>query len=703
MDGILIIVILVLTVILLVVYFLSRIYVTDDPNKIFDEIVKTRPIVSSYSLGRTKQPENNNKRDVLYENVYFDNDGSAIIKHEQYPTDFQGKPIILQPHGNIIYHDSGDGFNISGLNTKFKCPPNYKGNNCILEPLCGKETNMTNNIWPKYKLLSYSQFVGLGLYLNANKFPTANDNLRSLPGIEDFHPRIRVQCLNESGDYRLEVCPQDKLLDFNNIQCVPHDICSDRINGYKHTNEIASNSTHILQPNEYYMCKNNKSVLQTCSTGTLFSNEINGCVTQTPCFGRGSETLPINNTRYLQCMHDHGTIVDCKYGIQVDQIASSNIDGSPINRISCIIESCKPRLLTESNDLYAYNTGEITCINDVAITKTCDSTTTVKTFKFSWAENFDVTLPEWPKQVYDVKSRQCRPPDTDIIVAKSIPVRWSDAMPEEHPFNIVKGEYICNTKYRWDYMNKKLVPESKSKDLIFNTATPCQNNPIDDNIITYPTLKYPQDTPAYIIITEPAYLDYTNDPILNNFHFWPYYNVIDKTFLTHRVDYIDDDNIMAVTKSVSQTMPFGFIFPNNTTPTESTNLHLAGYSDFQPEANVQYNFIATGYPDRVRLADIINTEVIKINIVSFIDSKNESMFTLDFRKMKKTIEVLPGLFFNKKFIRLPDKRQFNTGYMLFRIVGSPNATTTTNRLIMGDGSLLSIEYDYTKTPIFTFT
>ncbi|AYP97901.1 vp91 [Mauternbach virus] len=684
MDFVLLILSVILIFILVSVYILSSITKTTDLHKLMTEISKLQPLATAYTLGQNDINENNTNENMTFKNIYLDKNNEPVIRIEKNPTNYQGKPIILQPHGDITHHTDGNGYKISGLDTiDFKCPDNYGGENCILNPLC------TSNNNGAYKPLSFTQFNGLGLYLNEYQYEGIVHNKLN-KATEENHPRIRVHCLDTLGNYKLETCPDNTKLNFETMQCDPYDICEDHINGYKHNMNIDKISKP-LNANEFYMCENNNSVLQTCTNDTKYSADVGGCITETPCFNRGFDTIKLDSNNYLQCSHDREIVVNCPLGVINDINNDTEV-------FSCIIASCKPEIITEHVESLVYDSGEVTCINDQAIVKLCDTTSIEKIYNYKWAEDFKVKINSWPKEVY--MNGNCVEATNDIIHNPIIQISWSAAMPQQHPYNIITEKFVCDestTKYRWDYLRKTLDPMPTNENEIINSASPCQNGPIDSNIIRYPANRYPEDTPAYIIITEDLYLN-----TYENLHLWPYYNANTKLYMSTSVDYTSTGII--VETSSSKVIPFGFIMPDNKSQgNESLQLHLVGYTKFIPFVKKQYYFIATGLPAQVHLSDPEKLQDTTINIPfeESVTTKRDITFAIDFTKIKTSIQILPDIKLTNTHIEYQNQI-IKISYMIFQIKRQP-LSLMRSTFILGEGEIIKYDFNNVEYPLLHFT
>lgn len=551
MDLVFVVVAFVLIFLLIVCYNLNIIKKTNDLPTLFKTIKKTIPSMQGFSLGRQDRPDK-------YTNVNIDADENIKVTHDDFPISLDAKFTILKEHGTVKYSENG--FTISGIDlVKFTCPPGYEGGECTPMPLCTPEDA------GKTKPLSHTHFNVLKLY--RNEF-SHNQILRFTD--QAFHPRLRINCQNKDGDYVIESCPQNTLLD-NDLKCQPYDICNDRLNGYKHTYTVNANDP-ALDKSEYYLCQNNSSVKRTCENGTIFNEATHGC--QSVCFDRGNETIAIDDKKYVQCTNDYATEIHCTTRV----VKSNGVH-------SCFVPTCKPQRVTFTNSRLLYDYGEITCVDDRPVKRLCNTEYADKVFNYTWVTPFKVTLYHWPKEI--MQNGECVAPTNDIIANPFINLKWSVAMPEAHKFNLKTQEYVCDkgTTHRWDYIQQHLVPRlpPKSYDKYVYSGAPCQN--VRPQILRYQINSYPKDK-IYIIRSQPALLaSYTN------IHLWPVHNKSANLYYVTHLTY-NDVGLKIATYS-SKILPMGFSLSTNAKYDDDgyAKCTLIGYPNFRANANEQYYFI----------------------------------------------------------------------------------------------------------------
>lgn len=636
MDFILIIVVLILISIIIVVYVFNKIKQTTDLEKLYELLILDNPTIKTFSLGYNDETKK-------YANVVRNSDGKLIIQQDDNPIGFDGKYIILTPHGDILEKNDNNGFKVSGMETvDITCPNNYEGLICQLKPLCDAVEDDG-----KLKPLTYTQFNGLRLYNNTFKKTYVQ------PRIEEItHPKIRIQCLT-NGDYQLEVCGSNEILD-TNLNCTIYDVCEDKLTGYKHKTKINDNDTIINEDiTNYYVCLNNKSTLMTCPHDTVFSIATSSCTQQTVCYNRNTDTIPIDEYNYIQCSNDDGTKIYCQ----------SKVKTLPDGQLTCNTNLCQPKTFKHEDSNLRYDYGVLQCIDDKPHTILCSTETIKKAFTYEWIETFDYYL-DYPKEIY--KNNACTS-DFDIkeIMYNSIvQMQFSKAMPETHPFDLMKNEYVCETKYRWDYINNKLIPESPTGG-IFETATPCNDR---ETILSYHCETFPKDK-VYMIYTINFY------SIGNKYSYtWPQYHIPSDKIRYTQARY-DKEYLYIETFELSYP-PYGFIRESDDVEKtmdgpDNEMAYLIGYGSKPPMddyKNYQFYTISTNkfaLPNAAYPTQILETY--KIPIVTEIDTNQNVEFTIDFLSINKPIQLFPDFTIYKYYIVYGDETYY-IGFTSFNLV-----------------------------------
>lgn len=533
---------------------------TIDLKKLFLELIDTDPTAVGYCLGY-------DEKNKTYANVYFeDEELNPIVRNESNPIDIRGAFMLQTGHGQLTELDNG--YRISGLDSfDFSCPPGFEGPNCQLIPLCGDSDSGL------LKPLTYTQFNALGLYLN-NK-PTS-----SVTRAETTHPRLRILCL-DNHDYEIQRCAPNQLLN-DNLQCVAYDICSDQLSGYKHNFPISEHGLD-LNPNEYYICNAGVSEKTTCSQGTVFSADNRGCVTNSECYGKGTRTIRIDDRSYIQCSKDLGTIVQC----------STHAVG-PEDQLKCFVSLCTPETFQTTYKMLTYDTGEVRCVANQPNYTNCSDELENRSWSFSWAESFSFDIDYWPKEIY--KNQVCQSPTDDIISNPIVQFRWSAAMSEDHPFNILEKRFVCDpdtSTHFWDYFNGQIVP-SLTAGQIADPSSPCvtQLYTISDfeGIFNFPNPIQIPNTGIPIMVGVP--IEWSSRLVIGT---WP--KVVSSATVEYQTFHYDIPNrALVIRKYSSSSFPAGFL-DNDVSSAPSTPVNIAGVPTSALPSNkesIQWYSIHTG-------------------------------------------------------------------------------------------------------------
>lgn len=666
-----------LIILIIALYAINIVKTTSNLDDIFVSLALTNPTIVSFCVGYNEQTKK-------YRNAVSNRDGNIVIQENDYPIGLDGQYIVLKDHGTVT--DAGDGFKISGMDlVTFKCPNGFKGPTCQLAPICDDPNDNDRR-----KALTYTQFNALALYNNT--FPHSQVDTFNAYATEPTHPRIRIHC-QTGGEYVLEICPDNKLLDAN-LVCQPYDICEDKLNGFKHNYQISS-TTSPPNKTEYYICENNKSILTKCTDGTVFSYASKGCISESPCYGKGSATLPIDNNNYIQCNADAGTTINCEKGV---------VERNGV--LSCFIPTCRPQKFSIDTGLLRYDYGETSCNDDNPTTILCDNSPNPKIYRYEWAEKFEYAINDWPKQIL-LNGSCVTPNDNDIFKNSIIKLAWTEAMPEEHDFDLKTQQYICSSdyKYRWDYIAQKSVPDtSNDKSILLATAAPCQNEAVNHKITFYKSATYYPPNKIWICASVPVSIpDFEYGLFL-----WPCFNPITKAFLSTKIifDYIEQK--VTVTTYDSSNAPFGFYLPEDISTTnapESTIfLKLAGYKEFAPPTWTDlYYFNITGSIDLPVYSDSDISAAAEYNILSTLNTtiSTPQSFFIDWNKIPDTgIDLL----INCKLY--PTAVEYNgdegsqsspAGFCMWKFIpGTPTGTLKYQNLNIQFNTLLITKLDFEK-------
>lgn len=454
MDFILSVVITLMIASLLVVFVLNRVKRTTRLDELLKDLLWRQPSTVAFSLGYDRARG-------LYKNATISSEGGVTVRYDANPIARDGSFIVLKEHGTIRPNDDNNGYRMSGMDTvHMLCPPGYEGLDCRLKPLCEPGDAGKN------KPLTYTQFNGLGLYRNDFRASTVTGRRKRDARGESVHPRIRVHCL-ANGEYELQTCPDGKLLDAE-LRCQPYDICSDRMNGFRHVYPT-STTAEPLRENEYYVCDRNRSVRRKCSDGTVYSAALNNCVVRSVCYGRGNDTLLVDEYNYIQCSADTGRKIHCEFGV------SKNAEDG---RLSCRLgQHCTPRIISMETDMLRYDYGEIGCdLNGESTERFCDNRykQSPHMIIFDWVEYVKAEpYKDWPKEV--LQDSKCTRPTDSIVKDQTfiVNLRYTDLMPREYPYAVKGLNFYCSQdEFRLNYTHNAVYPRLPTGRYI-QAAKPC--------------------------------------------------------------------------------------------------------------------------------------------------------------------------------------------------------------------------------------
>lgn len=648
----------VLILLISAVYLLNTVKKTSDLDALFLNILKFKPDTVSFCLGK-------NESSGKYNNVVLDNNGKAIVRQDTYPVGMDGAFIIVKDHGEVSELPDGSGFKISGIDlVEFKCPDGFEGINCRLKALCGDDD--VGNLKP----ITYAQFNELGLYTNAFVRSPISSFARI---IEQTHPRIRLLCLDNLGNFELQTCPNNTLLD-QDLKCQPYDICSDRINGYRHNYKISSTSAD-LDTNQYYICNNNVSTLTTCSEGTLFSMANSGCISESICFNRATDTIAVDDNSYIQCANDQGTRVTCDIGID---------DTNGV--LSCIVDTCIPQTFSFDDGMLSFTYGNTLCDNRVSNTKICNNAPNPRVYNYEWAEKFTYSIDSWPTEVMD-ENRNCVAPTDSIVTNPIIQLGWTDAMLEAHDYNILSEKYICpdNTKYIINYKTQTVDPEPNG---IINHLSPCQNEIIDSSNFPFP-LYASTLPPLAIVMYTPCYI--------KNPEIWPMWPIKNDSTLSYLSATITiSPSSITVARLSTANLPYGFLDPVESG--EMQPLRYAGYQNITLEPNSLYYVFTSGTLDFPTLHDATVEDTKIFPIMTEVDTKQSVDFAINMNNIdeSKRIFTLPTVTFERDQFSINDI-PYKAGYVTMSIDYTSDTSAT-----LTIGNFDPIQFVPNSTPKFTF-
>lgn len=464
--SLLLLIIVCIAILLNVAYFQLP-QTTDSYETLFKHLIARTPNTSAMCFGWIEGKK-------AYKNVYFSADAADnkfVIRYEKLPTTHDGQHVpINDNHGQLTELENG--ISILGVNNNspIECPPGFIGTTCQLQSLCSADD--AGKIIP----INYLYFNMLNMYNYAQ-------SSKSLDGRAlKFHQRLRAKCNNDQT-FELKPCaPNELVLPFNNdkeAKCEIYDLCEEKLNGYKHNLAIAGNQQK-LPKNQYYLCSQGESILQTCKSDYVFSNNFRNCVYESECYGKGSIEIPIDDVSFIQCRNDESTKINCVHGVET-------VNGHLKCRIDQCVESTKPF----ENDEIKYIRSAVRCASNKEQNFNCDTKnvghSVVHTI-LGVADKYDFQY--WPDAVFHERNMICVAPITDIVKDDAVVKhKWASIMNEDAPFNVKTQQFVCTDEYPFiiDYSNNRIVrnPEGKNtdnipspRDYFINIVTPCISSDI---------------------------------------------------------------------------------------------------------------------------------------------------------------------------------------------------------------------------------
>lgn len=709
---------LILLAILVLVFWLFHIKKTDDYIKIYLKLRNVYPNVSAFCLGYDSQR-------ARYHNVTVVDAEKFEFKdqYDSFPMDLDARLTIQKNHG--IISDQKNGFSISEVGVSssgsssgssggslIACPPGFVGPTCQLAPIClaGQDDD-------KFFPLTTEQFNNLGLYnMRISTAITRARRQRQRRRVAaaviapirtaPYHPRIRVHCMpkaSHNNEYELQVCPENKLLNFETLKCQPYDVCSDMIDGTKHHYEINDSSANALKdPRAYYLCDKRTSRLQSCSDETFFSVAQMACVSKSRCFGKHNGlTFPRNAKSFVRCENDVETIIECpKHGVDPNSLESE---------LKCRVNLCTTGHESVNDGVLEYFWRKRLCDkNDQPYYDVCTSENKGKHLlrllddddkskDYEWSDKFDIAIEHWPDKV--LLPSAVPPPSSslervctdkfdinDILISSSktddpvIPLSWGRAWKNSSDFSIKRRRFVCcdNTtekyKYGWDLMrldegksmseSARLVHCSDFSTIVdrssnfYDTSHPCVNEPIKfaKNLFCYRfdlvsshAIFLPNKNLPLLIGIKHTY----PKPLLGADTFWPCIN--NKTKIVSFCLLLrEQDEIFSLVRVTSTKLPDGFsqTSSDNDDDDDLQPLSLAGLRDGYPSIEQRQKYfwliIYSGVLNIPQIPDGSTTTLLA-KIVDHNDTAAAAAAAIDvqdqtFRRINEDTLLLPEMY-----------------------------------------------------------
>ncbi|ABC74961.1 viral capsid associated protein 91 [Neodiprion abietis nucleopolyhedrovirus] len=183
------------------------------------------------------------------------------------------------------------------------CPANmiFDGYQCVRQNICENQTAGT--ILPVNEAL-----IDVAFYQKYNR-STTTDTI--------YHPTLYIVC-NGDDTYEIKECDNNQLFDSEMLQCVDKDACADVADYF-----VLSDRPDTLADDEYLMCLNNETTVQTCEENMIFDTTTLSCVEVDLCQANGvgytyiTDDLAAN--QYYRCTSVFDKeIVSCPIRVETD-------------------------------------------------------------------------------------------------------------------------------------------------------------------------------------------------------------------------------------------------------------------------------------------------------------------------------------------------------------------------------------------------
>ncbi|AYN45030.1 vp91 [Alphabaculovirus alterspexiguae] len=222
----------------------------------------------------------------------------------------------------------------------------------------------------------------------------------------DIHPTMYLRCF-EGGSHVIEECPTNYL--FSGNQCVLRNDCENRPDGY-----LLGVFPEDLNINEYLICENGHSKVQSCLFGEIFDRRLMQCVKANPCTIHGVGytyiTDDIKSTQFYKCItNTEAELVTCINRIfENDQYKCSG-------DVRCLqfANGTGRNVFSYSDEIWSYDTAAIICDNyNVISDVVCDVTNIVQDKIFY--DKFKLTV-RVPRELYNVNTQSCTPFNSSLV------------------------------------------------------------------------------------------------------------------------------------------------------------------------------------------------------------------------------------------------------------------------------------------------
>lgn len=298
-------------------------------------------------------------------NYYLNSEGELEKFEQDQPVRPDGSLYYPREKG-LILEENDRGFLVQGIQTPFHCPVGTMWDKmskfCRAEPICGPEDE--------------GQIKGITQYQLA-----ALSSARAL----SFHPRVYAIC--RDSQVELGYCEGNQI--FNQRETQPAD--SNPCEYFDVCTELAPFSRHRLQigpipleDNQFYLCVDGTSQIQTCDGDLVFDSTRNGCFRRTTCWeqpdGQTVE-IPNNPNQFIRCENQQAVQISCPLGIFRER-----------EQLECINPVCGAPSITDwnTNEVVSQPICATGCFDqpNVPTRVCCDGTLITKEFPIPYDEQY---------------------------------------------------------------------------------------------------------------------------------------------------------------------------------------------------------------------------------------------------------------------------------------------------------------------------
>nr|QBI90300.1 p95/vp91 [Trichoplusia ni single nucleopolyhedrovirus] len=225
---------------------------------------------------------------------------------------------------------------------------------------------------------------------------------------EDIHPTMYLRCV-EGGSAVVEECPNGYLFDATQSRCVMRNDCEGRPDGY-----VLSQFPESLNINEYMVCRNGDTTIQSCPFGQIFDRRLMSCVEAHPCQFNGAGytyiTDNIGPTQFYKCQDfENSILITCINRVFVNDEYQCTGD----SRCSVFENGTGAQIKVFEDEIMSYDQGVLICDNyDVIKNIDCDDTNIIENRIYN---NRFVPMINLPTEIYSSTESECVPFDSTLI------------------------------------------------------------------------------------------------------------------------------------------------------------------------------------------------------------------------------------------------------------------------------------------------